>query len=377
MKILILTTNTGSGHNTAAKAILTQAEKMGHSAVMIDFLMFSSPRTSNAVSKIYSATAVHTPKVIKAGAYIADKITQMETNNKNMPIPPVYKYMKKPAQRLYKFIRDNGFDCVISAHIFAAQMMTYITKTYDTDVKTGFVMTDYTMQQFMPETDSDVYFTPHKFLSESLKEYMPDKNFVSTGIPVSEKFAAKTDKQNARKILGLDKYEKSIMVMTGSMGFGKIEEIIKQLNEMLDDNTQIVVLCANNEKIKKTLRDEYGSASKIKAIGFTDRVDLYMDACDVLITKPGGLSVTEAAVKEIPLILSSPIPGWEEKNVEFFSLLGMSEGLKEPKEIARCAAQLIENKPKAEEMIAKQRRHINKNAAYEIITAMENIKKSD
>lgn len=373
MKILILSTNTGSGHNTAAKAILTQAEKMGHCAIMIDHLMFASPKTSNMISNVYVKTAVHTPMVIQAGAYIADIMTERDTKTGNLSV--IYKYMEKPAERIYKFIRDNDFDCVIATHIFAAQAMTYIIKKYNPNIKTGFVMTDYTMQQFMPETSLDVYFTPHTSLAESLKNYMPDKYFLSTGIPVSEKFTKKTPREEARKELKLTKFKKNVLVMTGSMGFGKIDDIIENLDNSLSPDTGIVVLCANNAKLRKSLQKTYKAGSRVKAVGFTDRVDLYMDACDILITKPGGLSVTEAAVKEIPLILSSPIPGWEEKNVEFFAMYGLSENSKKPKELAQRAEELLNDKSKADEMIEKQRTNINKNAALEIIRCMENIHK--
>lgn len=373
MKILILSTNTGGGHNTAAKAILNQAERMGHQAIMIDHLMFASPKTSNMISNIYAKTAMHTPIVIQAGAHIADKIT--ERDNKTGNISLIYKYMEKPAERIYKFVKDNGFDCVIATHIFAAQAMTYIMKKYNPPIKTGFVMTDYTMQQFMPETALDIYFTPHESLAQNLRSYMPDKHFISTGIPVSDKFTQKTPKAEAKKMLNLYKYENNVLIMTGSMGFGKTDDIIEALDNILPSDTGIVVLCANNTKLKKMLQNTYGTKSRLKAVGFTDKVDIYMDACDILITKPGGLSVTEAAVKEIPLILSSPIPGWEEKNVEFFSLFGLGENSSKPKELAQYTKELLEDKEKSADMLTKQRKHINKNAAYEIIQYMESIQK--
>ena len=159
--------------------------------------------------------------------------------------------------------------------------------------------------------------------------------------------------------------------MCGSFGFGNVGSVIKSLMATLSEDCHIVVLCGRNQKLITKLENEYGESGRVIPLAFTDKVDVYMDACDVLITKPGGLSVTEAAVKEIPLILSKPIPGWEENNVLFFSILGMSDTSSKPKDIALLANELITNKDRAAEMIEKQREHINKNAADDILKFFE------
>ena len=66
------------------------------------------------------------------------------------------------------------------------------------------------------------------------------------------------------------------------------------------------------------IRDRFCSDCRVLAVPFTDNVQLYMDACDVLLTKPGGLSSTEAAVKNVPMVHTDPIPGCETKNAQFF-----------------------------------------------------------
>ena len=99
-----------------------------------------------------------------------------------------------------------------------------------------------------------------------------------------------------------------IHILTGSMGYGNIEKLTDTLLNSADENTEIVILGGNNEKLKGRLRCKY-SADFVKVIDFTDKVDVYMDACDIIFTKPGGLTSTEAAVKNIPIIHTDPIPG--------------------------------------------------------------------
>ena len=369
MKILILSGNMGGGHNTAAKAIMQKAEEMGHTAVMIDTLMFLSPATSNMLSKIYSQTAIYSPKLLGVGSFLADKTTAHDIKTGDYSV--LYEMMKHPAKWIYRFIRDNSFDVVIATHIFAGQALSYIKSEFMPELKTGLVITDYAMLQFLSDTALDVYFAPHKYLVPVYEEAVPGRRVLPTGIPVAEKFAQKTEKAKAREMLGLPPKGGLILIMCGSFGFGNVGSVIKRLTEIVSEDCRIVVLCGRNQKLITKLEDTYGKSGKVIPLAFTDKVDIYMDACDVLITKPGGLSVTEAAVKEIPLILSKPIPGWEENNVLFFSVLGMSDTSSKPKDIALLANALITDKARAAEMIEKQREHINKNAATDIIGFFE------
>ncbi len=369
MKILILSGNMGGGHNTAAKAIMQKAEEKGHTAVMIDTLMFLSPATSNMLSKIYSQTAIHSPKLLGVGSLIADKTTEMDIKTGSYSV--LYEIMKHPAKWIYSFIKDNAFDVVIATHIFAGQALSYIKHEYMPKLKTGIVITDYAMLQFLSDTALDAYFAPHKYLVPIYEEAVPGRKVLPTGIPVAKKFAQKTEKSKAREILGLPEKGGLVLIMCGSFGFGNVGSVIKSLMATLSEDCHIVVLCGRNQKLITKLGNEYGESGRVIPLAFTDKVDVYMDACDVLITKPGGLSVTEAAVKEIPLILSKPIPGWEENNVLFFSILGMSDTSSKPKDIALLANELITNKDRAAEMIEKQREHINKNAADDILKFFE------
>ncbi len=369
MKILILSANMGGGHNTASRAIMQRAQQMGHTAVMIDTLMFVSPQTSHALSKIYSNMAIYSPRLLGVGSAVADVTTEIDilTGYRSM----LYSAMKHPAKWIHTFIEENGFDCVIGTHIMAGEALTYIKKEFMPNLKAGLLITDYTMLQFLSDTNLDFYFSPHEYLNPIYERAVPGAKVIATGIPVAEKFALKTPKDEARKMLNLPGEGDIVLIMCGSFGFGNVLSVIKCLVSKLDESAHIVVLCGRNEKLIGRLEERYGKGGQVIALSYTQKVDVYMDASDILITKPGGLSVTEAAVKEIPLILSKPIPGWEEENVEFFSLLGMSESSSKPKDIANLGASLLSDKQKAAQMVEKQRQHINKNAAEDIIRAMQ------
>ena len=80
---------------------------------------------------------------------------------------------------------------------------------------------------------------------------------------------------------------------------------------------QVICITGANARLLRQLR-KLQTKHPIHVCGFTDQVNLYMDAADCIVTKPGGLSTSEALSKELPLILVSPIPGQEERNAHFF-----------------------------------------------------------
>ena len=161
------------------------------------------------------------------------------------------------------------------------------------------------------------------------------------GIPVSKPFRTRGSRQEAREILGLPSRLPVFLIMTGSMGYGRIEDTIQELVNLYGSRAVIVVICGNNAKLKESLENQCKGHPNVIIQGFTKKIPLYMDACDVLFSKPGGLTSTEAAVKGVPLIHTAPIPGCETGTLPF-SQEGMSYYCQEPAQQAKYAKLLCE-----------------------------------
>lgn len=125
------------------------------------------------------------------------------------------------------------------------------------------------------------------------------------------------------------------------------------------DDDRIIVMGGNNTKLKEKLRRRYADEPRVLVLDFTREVDRYMQACDVLFTKPGGLTSTEAAVRNVPLIHTSPIPGCETINADFFSSRGLSFCLRNMGELESLVKSLTEEEPVRQKMLEAQRREIN------------------
>ena len=360
MKLLILSSNNGEGHNSAAKALMEQAEERGISAIIADTLMFDSPRRSERIKKIHINSALYNPRIFKTGERIAERMA-------NGPYQSAIYYESAGfADRIAKFCSINGVDTVVATHVFAAEAMSYL-RNWGMPFKGYFVATDYCYTTFVSDTCLDAYFVPHKDIVADYEKKAPKRLYIPSGIPVSENKIIKTDKRIARERLGLPQDVPILMMMTGSMGFGNVKELTERLLPMMPKDTAIVALCGTNDELRAELEKKYGGKCRMFATGYTTRVSEYMDAADVLISKPGGLSSTEAAVKEIALVHMSPLPGWEEENVRFFVKHGLSLSGRNAAENAAAAVKLLSSEAEREHMHSCQRQEINKYAARDII----------
>jgi processive 1,2-diacylglycerol beta-glucosyltransferase len=137
-----------------------------------------------------------------------------------------------------------------------------------------------------------------------------------TGIPLDEKFTQPRDKAAVRCKLGLDAGLFTVLVSTSSFGFGPIEELAEYFKSL-----QVIIICGHNEKLYEHLLASGNPRHKV--CRFVDNMEEMMAAADVMVTKPGGLSVTEALANNLPLVFFSAIPGQEAGNVRVLAASGI------------------------------------------------------
>ena len=366
MKALILSCNTGQGHNAAGKALKEEFLRRGAECKMLDALRFARPKTSKRASGVYIKTATNFPDVFGAFYKVAGKIISSKRKS------PVYYANTLYGRKLYRYIEKGGYDCVVMPHLFPAEAITYIKKHYPLKAACFFVATDYTCIPFTEETGLDAYFIPSDELTAEYAERgIPEEKLISVGIPVSKRFWGKKNKQETRLGLGIGVDGPVVLIMTGSMGFGNVCAMAKVLEAGLPQDGRVVILGGNNQKLKEKLRREFRGNRKVLVLDFTTQADLYMDICDVLVTKPGGLTSTEAAAKGIPMIHSAPIPGCETRNAAFFAGHGMSVLGQNEKEVGARVLELLKNKAAARNMVEAQKHYINAKAASDICDYIE------
>ena len=344
MKILILSCNTGEGHNSCAKALQIAMQRRGISCEIQDTLALVSEGLSQRVGDAYlfSTRGSLFEFVYKFGGFVSNNIDAWQSL--------VYGANRLYAKKLYDHIKKHHIDVVVCVHLFPAEAITRIRRKYGQYVPSIFVMTDYTCIPILYETELDKYIIPHYSLtSEFVQKGLIRNKLQAIGIPVNEKtFTTRWPKAEAREFLNIlydwkEAKGKWYLVMGGSMGFGNIIGLIKELESRIDRHDRIICICGKNDKLKRKISRKFFKDSSVKALGYTDKVSMLMDASDVLMTKPGGITSTEAIIKNIPLVHISPIKGLEEDNAAFFREMCMAVGGKTVREQAEAAVELSHN----------------------------------
>lgn len=336
MKALILSCNTGEGHNSCAKAIQECFESHGTVCDICDTLGFISKRVSRFISGGHVFVYRHVPGLFRRSYRFSEKHEELFREGSF-----TYRLMASGAGRLHDFISKNGYDTVICPHVFAALMVTEMKKRYPSPIHTCYVNTDYTCTPGTIESRLDLYFMPDKSVMQGFERVFDMGRVVESGIPVRQRFYSGQDKAGAKKALGIPEDAKHLLVMCGSMGCGPMKRLCARLADQLGDKQYLTVVCGTNHPLEKWLHLRYGGRGNIRILGFTGEISLLMDSADLYLTKPGGISTSEAAVKALPMVLVDAVSGCEGHNRDYFVRSGLAVTAEEPKQLARLCVELL------------------------------------
>jgi len=177
--------------------------------------------------------------------------------------------------------------------------------------------------------------------------------------------------KRAKESLDLDPDGKHMLLMCGSMGCGPIRPLLKELMLYRNEKWDITVICGRNQKLKQKLEMQYAETEGIHIKGYVENISLYMDSADLYLTKPGGISVTEAAVKQLPMVLVDAVAGCEDYNRLFFLRNGGAKTGSNVKEVAEVCRMMMEDEEKLQKMKTCLEKTENHNAAEVIYRKMK------
>ena len=373
MKVLICSSNTGEGHNYCSKALQAALAARGIDSDIIDTLALAGHRISHIAAKAYlfSSKSNLFRKVYTLGGLV-DKLLQGKGTKS-----PVYVVNSVYSKHLYNLIVYNHYDAVLCPHLYPSETLTYLRRNDGFMIPAFYVATDYTCIPFISETELDGYIIPHKDLThEYIDNEMPADKLFPLGIPVIEsKFTTRVPQTEARKRVNNEfnltpKHTDGrwFMMMGGSMGHGNFEGLVHELIARCGERDRIICVCGRNKQAFKQIKKHFAHEKRVTPIGFTNEISLLMDAADVLLTKPGGISSTEACIKNIPIVHTEPIPGLENHNVDFFVSHGMSCTAPSVGEQADLAFRLCDDAEMRERMLQAQRDNTNPHAADDVVS---------
>ena len=367
LRVLILSCNTGEGHNAAARAIRERCEAEGHEATVLDFLSLSGNRVSAFISGFYINMAKYFPHVF--GFFYNALLLISRTFYIGHSI--IYMLNARVAPKLKAYLEENHYDAVVATHLFPADAIARLKqKGYPVPLSI-MVATDYTCYPFMEEAACDYYVSGHEsYTPIYVKRKIPEEKICPFGIPVSMRFQNPPSREEARRALGLENEKSIYLVMGGSMGAGRIRSFTKRLSSAAVDG-RIIVICGKNAKLEASLKKKFADVKNVTVIGFTTDIPVYMSACDVLYTKPGGLTSTEALVCHTPTIHTAPIPGCESDNMKFFRDHGLAIPAKRIKKQVKAGCALAASEEMKAQMRACQMRDAKPNTTLDLVRLIE------
>ena len=319
-KILIVSVSAGNGHTRAAAA-LKKAVDLFYPQIIadhVDFLDFVGPASKKIFFETYDLLIQNMPTLYrllydisdkKTGSRILDKIT---TLNK-----------KLNTKKFHNFIIENQPDFILFTHFIPAE----IFNTFNQTIPSATVITDYENHRLWFTGNKQKYFVAHAGIKDQLVALGAEKNnIIISGIPVDPifyKIITDDDKKSMREKLNITENKKIITIMP--CGQGKIDPIRLTKKILQEEDIVVIALGGKNQN----LLQEYKKIKnkKIKIISWTDEIHVYLQLADLVITKPGGLVISECVALNKSMLLINPIPGQEEKNVNYITSTGLGKVL--------------------------------------------------
>ena len=311
MKIAILSAATGGGHLRAAHAVeeYLRANAPEVDVRVIDALKSISPILDKTICDGYHFLATKTPRVF-------GKLYQ-KTNEETALSQLVPKFNSLFAQRLWPVLAEFGPDVILTTHPFVTEMVSNL-KQRGLRAPLVCIMTDYGPHRSWIAPAVDAYVVSSEDMVPELEYFgVPRGKIYPYGIPVRGVFFRRNDKEALLRALSLDPALPTVLMMAGSFGVSHIMQIYREITQ-LPERFQMIVITGRNQKLYEAFQLETPRSPKqTLLVYFTDEVEKYMHASDLIITKPGGLTVSEALACNIPLAVFDAIPGQEEDNANF------------------------------------------------------------
>ncbi|HCC47037.1 MAG TPA: hypothetical protein DEQ38_02810 [Elusimicrobia bacterium] len=236
------------------------------------------------------------------------------------------------SQKLADLLLKKNIHAAVSTQAFSSLLITKNRRLAKMPLFS--VLTDFCAHTYWPPKGVRAYFAPERGAAGELKEKgAPAEKIFVTGIPVRKEFTGpQPDKAAARKALGLAPHTFTVLLTGGSRGLGDLLQAALALKPLLG-RIQVAVLCGNNRKLCRQAERAAASKKMMRFVDFTNSPADYYRAADLVVGKPGGVTLAETMALAKPFIIYSPLPGQEERNTAFLYRHRLAETAGSPAEL--------------------------------------------
>jgi len=318
-RVLILTASYGSGHNRVAAALAAEFASAGAEARVVDhFRDLVHPEFDRLTRSLYHAVLRRTPVLWGIAYWLGDRLP--------VSSPLLLGTNRLGVRKLGALLDAERPDCVVSVHPTPAAALSELIARGRTVPPHTTVFTDFVAHTQWIQPRVDRYCVPaDEIARELVARGLPRERVAVTGVPVAREFSEPSERAQARLALGLSPRLPVLLLMDGAGGgLGRLTGAVRALLRM-DEPLQALVVTGRAERLESRLRQLVaGREARMKVFGYVDDVRQLMAAADFLVTKAGGLTLTEAMAAELPVICFGSLPGQEARNEHFAAMAGVA-----------------------------------------------------
>lgn len=364
MRVLILFASAGSGHKRAAEALAGALRQTSgdHDIVVRDILDFTPLAFRETYAKGYLRLVRKAPEL---WGYMYTRTDKKAHSPWRKWVRSVFNAIN--AHSFFDFCEEFCPDCILCTHFLPLELISSRSKRKKMDIPFFACVTDFAVHSLWIAEAVDCYYVATEEARRHLiRRGQPEARIRVTGIPVAPVFSKSAPAKSVRKKLGIKEDLPVILSLSGGFGVGPALDLIRSFKGA-SVNVQLLVVAGATKKLEREARAVAGNMDiPITVFGFVDNIHELMDASDIIISKPGGLTSSEALAKGVPLLIVDPIPGQEQRNCEFLLEAGAAARLFEIDDAPWKIASLLDDPRRLLRIKSSAKRLGKPRAAFDI-----------
>jgi len=345
MRVLIATMTAGGGHNAAAAALEENWKLQRPDDVVerVDLLKYFSPLHRKLHMDGYVKLVETAPEL---WGMVFKKTDNTKATRRMSKIKLAFPSGSRT--RILKHFKEFAPDVVLCTHYSPLEILGVLRKkNKSASPFVASIVTDFEAHALWMEEVVDLYCvaaeeTKARLVARGAKA----ASIVATGIPISTRFLEKIDVKAVRQRCGWRDDLPTVLVLSGGFGMGPVAEILRELDKV-SASFQTVVVTGKNEELRRELAAQ-DRQHPTQILGFSTNMHELMAVSDLIVTKPGGLTTSEAMAMGKPLFILNPIPGQEAANSDFLLEHGAATKVNRVEDLPYRVEQLLGSKKLAE-----------------------------
>jgi processive 1,2-diacylglycerol beta-glucosyltransferase len=315
-RILVLSASVGAGHLRAAEAVELALRETRPDAFVknVDCLELTNAAFRRVYGKGYLDLVNRAPHVLGYFYEMMDRPRRPGSVRDKLR----HAVDKLNLGKFTRLLRDETWDLVINTHFLPAELIASMRRAGKLSLPHVTVTTDFETHRLWVNQPCDHYFTATEEGAAYLRSWgVPANDITVTGIPILPVFSKSPDRHECLTHHSLAGDRPIVLQSAGGFGVGPIEALYRALLAV-PTPIELVVVAGRNEAVRKKLKAVAPPRRhRTHVLGFTDRMHELMAAADLVVSKPGGLTTSEALARGAAMVVVNPIPGQETRNSDF------------------------------------------------------------